>query len=42
MTTIPMNRTGIKFIVASFDLFFGQPEGKACVCPLPFALDSIV
>ena len=27
VATIPMNRTGIKFLVASSDLFFGQPEG---------------
>ena len=27
VATIPMNRTGIKFLVASSELFFGQPEG---------------
>ena len=28
VATIPMNRTGIKFIVASYDLFFGRAEGE--------------
>ena len=29
MVTIPMNRTGIKFLIADFEMMFGRSSGKA-------------